>query len=284
MKPLLLSFTLFLFALQLSAQFSWLEVQSSSVSEFDAVCTGPAGEVFASGYNGSPVVQRYDQNGNPGFFRALAGNGTSYDIGYDRTNDRLAVAGEVGGKPFLELIDPATGATISSTAINGAGLIKAIDVTATHIYAIGNYSGTLDFPGILSITGGSAFVIQFDLNGVPIRAINITAPLAKGFDVKVDAAGNVYFTVATQSDIFFGIGFPGNYTHNSDEEFVLVQADAALQAQYSTTVRRTISPVPFEVEIPLALDETQNIVYVGTPFNPSSPPLAPVEKTRTGRI
>lgn len=279
MKSLLLSLIFLLTALHLPAQFSWVEVQTTDVQGFLGTCTSPNGEVFAAGFRGSPVLQQYDRDGNPGFFRIIPGLGLASDVGYDRANDRLVLAGATNGSPsssfngspFLHLLDPVSGATIGTAPITGTGYIKAVDVTATYIYAVGNYSGTLTL-GSFSITGGSAFVAQFDLNGIPIQAINITSSNAKGFDVKVDAADNVYFTMSTQSDVFFGTGFPGNYSYTRDEEFVLVQANAAFQAQYSQILRRTEFPVTDETEIPLALDEDQGLVYVGTPFEPNTTP------------
>ncbi|MEM6769991.1 MAG: LamG domain-containing protein, partial [Bacteroidota bacterium] len=181
------------------------------------------------------------------------------------------LGGTRNGSPFLELVDPNSGANQITPVINGTGVVKGIDVTPTRIFAIGNYSGTLTFP-TFSITGGSAFVAEFDLAGNAINAINIKSANAKGFDVKADSGGDVYFTVTTQSDIFFGTGFPGNYSHTADEEYVLVRANSSLQAQWSSLIRRTAFPVTVATEVPVVIDEDQGWVYVASPYEPNTTP------------
>lgn len=285
MKSIFLPFVFFLTSIGLTAQLDWLGVASSAdratKERFLGVCTGPAGEVYAAGSFATnstpqPYLHRFSSLGTPGYNRTLGtGSGTAYDAAFDDFNNRLVVAGNHQGQPYLELIDPATGATHSVSPIAGGGVIKAIDVTPNFIYAIGNYSGTLDFgaPVALSITGGGAFVAQFDLNGNIQQIINVPGG-AKGFDVKTDAAGNIYFTLTTTADITFGTGFPGNYTFSGpgQEDQILVQANSAMVAQWSTMLRNSNFPLSVEAELPVALDEGLGLIYAATPYEPNTGP------------
>ena len=245
MKSIFLSLVFLLASISLNAQLDWLKVTSTAdqgtKERFLGVCTGPAGEVYAAGTTTTltftqPYLQQFSSLGAPGYDRTLgSGSGTAYDLAFDRLNNRLVVAGDHQGQPYLELIDPTTGSTHRVSPIAGGGVIKAIDVTSNFIYVIGNYSSTLDFgsPVTHSITGGGAFVAQFSLNGNILQTINVRGS-TKGFDVKADAAGNIYFTLTTTADIAFGTGFPGNYTYSgSGEDHVMVQANSGFRAQWS---------------------------------------------------
>jgi hypothetical protein len=222
-------------------------------------------------------LHQFSSLGTPGYSRTLGtGSGTAYDVAFDEANNRLVVAGDHQGQPYLELIDPATGATHSVSPISGGGVIKAIDVTRNFIYAIGNYSSTLDFgaPVSQSITGGGAFVAQFDLDGNIRQTINVRGG-TKGFDVKADAVGNIYFTLTTTADIAFGTGFPGNYTFSGlgQEDQVLVRANSAFRAQWSIILRNSNFPLSVAAELPIALDEDLGLIYAATPYEPNTAPI-----------
>lgn len=286
MKYFLLPLVFSLMSIGLQAQLDWLGVASTAnratKERFLGICAGPAGEVYAVGSFATnstpqPYLHQFSSLGTPGYDRTLgAGSGTAYDVAFDGINNRLVVAGNHQGQPYLELIDPTTGATHSLSPISGGGVIKAIDVTSNFIYAIGNYTSVLDFgsPVVHSISGGGAFVAQFDLDGNIQQTINVQGA-TKGFDVKTDAAGNIYFTLTTPADIFFGAGFPGNYTFSGPgrEDQVLVQANSALQAQWSALLRNSNFPLSVEAELPLALDEGLGLLYAATPYEPNTTPV-----------
>lgn len=166
-----------LFAQQ-TASLEWAKrIGGSSSDRARGMAVDAAGNVLSSGYYSGTV----DFDPGPGVLNLTSTGGSGI---------------------FISKLD-ATGNLVWAKSISGTAGVSpmnmAIDLSG-NVYITGGFLGTTDFdpgPGVFNMTSGGQtdiFIAKYDANGnfVWAKEINGGTWFDHGYDIKVDASGNVY--------------------------------------------------------------------------------------------